>query len=362
MIRMLVIAAAMASLPLAASANDTTAQFGNAGLVFTKTDSIEMRAEELFISQARVRVQYRFFNKASHDQTLRVAFPLPDMTSEYAFSSISVPTAFHVKVDGRPVAVELEQKVMAGGAERSALLAKYNLPIDPAIDDLVEILTALPKEAWRELADAGVVEIEPDVDGDLLRQNWTLTTTYHWEQTFPAGREIVVEHDYQPSVGHSPAVSSIIGPHGESNLGWPQEAMQKYCIDTAFLTAVDRAAGSGRKPDDVWHEKYIDYVLTTGANWSGPIGSFHLVVDKGLPDNFVSFCAEGVKKISATAFEVRKTNFIPKEDLHILIVKKFRTPADPTEANWDEHGYGVPNGGYEYYEPLRKQKAGQKAN
>ena len=96
MIRMLVIAAAMASLPLAASANDTTAQFGNTGLVFTKTDSIEMRAEELFISQARVRVQYRFFNKASHDQTLRVAFPLPDMTSEYAFSGISVPTAFHV--------------------------------------------------------------------------------------------------------------------------------------------------------------------------------------------------------------------------------------------------------------------------
>jgi hypothetical protein len=35
----------------------------------------------------------------------------------------------------------------------------------------------------------------------------------------------------------------------------------------------------------------------------------------------VSFCAEGVQKIAPTQFEVRKTNFEPKDDLAILIVE-----------------------------------------
>jgi len=34
----------------------------------------------------------------------------------------------------------------------------------------------------------------------------------------------------------------------------------------------------------------------------------------------VSFCGDGVKKISATAFEVRANDFIPTRDLNIIIV------------------------------------------
>ena len=44
----------------------------------------------------------------------------------------------------------------------------------------------------------------------------------------------------------------------------------------------------------------------------------------------VSFCGNGVKKISPTAFEMRKINFTPEADLHVLIVKKF-TPKDLQE-------------------------------
>jgi hypothetical protein len=42
-------------------------------------------------------------------------------------------------------------------------------------------------------------------------------------------------------------------------------------------------------------------------------------VDKGAPENLLSFCMDGVKKISPTQFEVRKTNFEPAKDLDILI-------------------------------------------
>ena len=60
---------------------------------------------------------------------------------------------------------------------------------------------------------------------------------------------------------------------------------------------------------------------------SGPKGStlFRLVVDKGKPDNLVSFCMDGVRKISPTQFEVRKTNFEPRRDLPVLIVEFYTT-------------------------------------
>jgi Domain of unknown function (DUF4424) len=47
-----------------------------------------------------------------------------------------------------------------------------------------------------------------------------------------------------------------------------------------------------------------------------------LVVDKGDPQNITSFCAEGVKKINATQFEMRKKNFVPSKDLKVLILRR----------------------------------------
>ena len=67
-------------------------------------------------------------------------------------------------------------------------------------------------------------------------------------------------------------------------------------------------------------ERRISYVLKTGANWAGPIKAFHLVVDKGQADRIVSFCGDGVKKISPTVFEVRASDFTPTHDLNILIL------------------------------------------
>jgi hypothetical protein len=84
------------------------------------------------------------------------------------------------------------------------------------------------------------------------------------------------------------------------------------------------------KPDQTgllsspFFERRIAYILTTGANWAGPINDFHLVVDKGAADSLVSFCAEGVNKISATQFEVRHANFTPSRELHVLILYRPR--------------------------------------
>jgi hypothetical protein len=43
-------------------------------------------------------------------------------------------------------------------------------------------------------------------------------------------------------------------------------------------------------------------------------------VDKGKPDRVVSFCLDNLKRISATAFEMRVANYTPNGTLKILLV------------------------------------------
>ena len=91
-------------------------------------------------------------------------------------------------------------------------------------------------------------------------------------------------------------------------------------MDEAVTAAARRGWASGLHYSETW----LDYVLVTGANWSGPIRDFRLVVDKGSTDNLVAFCAEGVTRISPTQFEVRRTNYTPTRDLNVLILNGAR--------------------------------------
>src|SRR5271163_3596607 len=75
----------------AALANDSTAELTTGGLVLAKSADIEMRSEELAISEKEISVRYRFFNHAASDQTATVAFPMPDIVWEGPDMNIAVP-------------------------------------------------------------------------------------------------------------------------------------------------------------------------------------------------------------------------------------------------------------------------------
>ena len=64
-------------------------------------------------------------------------------------------------------------------------------------------------------------------------------------------------------------------------------------------------------------------MLTTGANWAGPIGTFRLIVDKGSEKNLVSFCGTGVAKTGPTTFELTYKDFVPDRDLDILFIQRW---------------------------------------
>lgn len=324
-----------ALLALPVLAIDSTAELAAGGLVLTRTDAIEMRSEDLFISAEAVQVRYVFVNTSGKPVTTRVAFPMPDIGGEYFFESdTAIPDRedpanildFRTMVDGKPVAMAVEQRAIANGVDQSAWLKAHGIPLALHLDGVGARLDALPRAAQEEAMRLGLVTLEEFDQGKgwekHLTPAWILKTTFHWEQTFPAGTEVVVEHRYRPAVGGS--VDTMVGSADWSTDDYAREMRQRYCIDDSFVAGV-RAGVRGAAPMG-YTERRIAYVLKTGANWAKPIGDFRLVIDKGDTRNLVSFCASGVKKISPTRFEMRKTNWRPEQDLYILLLQPHGLP------------------------------------
>ena len=317
------VAALLAALVLAApaAANDSVASMGTGGLIFQRTDGIEMRSEDLYVSAREVRVRYRFYNRTDRDIGTLVAFPMPDLLggieSDVALEDpLQMP--FTTTVNGRRVATNIEQKAVLNGVDRSGLIRGLGVPLSPRGEATMQALGALPQPQIDMLIEMGLVEDRSWTDAGVrhleLMPLWTLKTTHYWTQIFPAGRELDVRHRYAPAVGGSAG----------SNFGYPVtegadqagEDSARYCADDAFRAGARRMRTRGLYLSETW----VDYILTTGANWAEPIGEFRLVVDKGRSRDLVSFCGEGVRKISSTRFEIRRRDFTPTRDLSVLIL------------------------------------------
>lgn len=317
-----------------ALANDTMAALGTGGLVFVQTDAVKMLSEDLYISPSQVKVRYEFRNEGDADTRTLVAFPLPDITGGPDFM-VSIPTedpenifGFSTLLNGEPVEAELHQYVFAHNIEYTDLLVGMGVPLTPFGDETLAAIAALSDGQRAELAYAGlVVPLEYDAGQGWQTEYypaWTLRSTYSWEADFPAGETVTVEHSYKPSVGGTVAVTFLAEPYDGYDPA--AEYKRKYCTDDAFIQAVERTLPS---PDERYSapffENWISYVWSTGANWSGPIGQFHLTVDKGRPDSLVSFCWDGeVTKTSPTTFEMEAEDWWPpwNRELEILILNR----------------------------------------
>lgn len=309
-----------------AFANDTTAALTAGGLVFGKTAEIEMRSEDLSISEKEVVVRYRFFNRAAADQTVLVAFPMPDVDWSDG-NNISVPDdesenflGFRTNVDGVAVKADVEQKALVDGKDVAARLKALNIPLMPRAKKTHNALDALPKDKQKQLEAEKIVRLDEYDAGKGMERHmapaWTLRQTYFWKQTFPAGREIAIEHRYTPSVGATVQTSVL---DRQADPATKREYQSRFCADKDFVNGVSALTrkNKGIPPMEI----RLSYVLTTGANWAGPIGDYRLTVDKGTPNSLVSFCETGVKKIGPTTFEVRRQNFTPARDIDIMIVR-----------------------------------------
>jgi hypothetical protein len=262
---------------------------------------------------------------------LTVAFPIPDLDLSEG-DNFAIPAndptnflGFETKVDGKPISFTIHQGAYLGNKDISAALRKAGVPLLP-IGPQQARLSDLPEGTRQQLISQGL--LLPNGNDERGRQlyaaAWTIKTAAVRQQTFPANQPVLVEHRYQASLGMS--FDTVLRKGVRQNKAMTEEInryRKNYCVNDAFLAALDKLAGGAEANTTKIQERRISYILKTGANWAGPIKDFRLTVDKQKSDRLVSFCADRVKPISPTLVEFTAKDFTPDKDLKILILGRF---------------------------------------
>ncbi|WP_168880197.1 DUF4424 family protein [Rhizobium sp. P28RR-XV] len=317
-------------------ADDSSATLGTGGLVLQKTDKIALVSEELYLSTTLIRISYRFRNLTNADYSTTIAFPMPAFPGGGSNSTTVVPDPasdnfmkFQTIVDGRPAPSQLEQRAFLtvngkADVEITDKLKALHIPLVPTSDATEAAIRRLTDVQRKDLANANILDPgSDDYNGQpaTLYPLWTLQSRYWRNQTFPKGKDLIVQQSYVPVVGSQSSLSIGSPDMDRDRLNFYRET---FCTDETFMKA---ARGLYKKVADdnattfQAFEQYLSYVITSGGNWAGPIGDFKLIVDKADPKMLVSFCGNGVKKISPTQFELDIKNYEPDRDIDVLLLK-----------------------------------------
>lgn len=341
--RILLGLAALLALPLSAFANDGYSGLSSGGLEFQKSDAVEMKSEELYLSPTKVRVDYVFKNTSNKDVETIVAFPMPPlspgdrkgespMAPEIADSKDLNIMGFTVKVNGETVNPDREVKMFLKPKDSDWSVWSWDLLKTPGTDvtkrlqalEVPETFDTDAIMAWYDKLPAKTKEelTKDEVFADIYGYGsplptYVISTKYFWTQNFPAGREITVSHEYRPIRSGSVFYLN-------------DELKKNYCIDPGTEKAITTAqakAESGAKNEHGFSVNYIgisflDYILTTANTWKGPIGRFKLTLDKANEQNLTSLCMDGIKKTGPTTFTIEKTNFSPDKDIRVVFFEK----------------------------------------
>lgn len=303
--------------------DDSSAMLGVGGIVLTKNADIRMATEDLYLSPKQVKVHYTFVNDSGKDIDTMVAFPLPDVNNyDLAESPMGTTTdttpnfvGFALTVDGKKITPTPEERAVLNGKDVSAQVRAAGLPLNIVIGGGYEKLAKLSAVSRAALIKAGLIEDEGD---NNLHAKWTTLTKFYWQQHFPAGGTVTVDHTYQPVTGQT-FFGATMFDSKESMSYYTQ-----YCIDSGTkATILARLAEIKNQTSSMLNQYTTDFVIVTANNWKGPIGKFHLTIDKLKPDNTLSLCWDGnLQKTGPTRFESTLTNFAPKKDIQLLVLEK----------------------------------------
>jgi len=312
-------ACALAVEPSLSMANDSSAEMGAGGIELVRNDWVTMAKEDLYISPTEIKVDYVFESSADDARDCLVAFPMPDIKPiDYLEGDLGIPNResdnflnFTVTADGKPVTPSLEIRALSYGIDVTDELKSLGLPLSPFADQEATLIAKLPEATRKSLRMRGIVNGEYGTD--VLYPSWTLRSTYYWTQNFPAHGKAAISHTYTPAVGSTFYYPSNLDESGQRD---------DYCIDSGTEAAIAKAIKASGQEFMLAHT--LSYILITANNWAETIHDFHLVVDKKEPGNFVSTCLAGLKKINPTQFELRKSDFMPDDDLSFLFLEPFK--------------------------------------
>jgi hypothetical protein len=314
----------LVALPFAAVADDGAASLATGSIVFTHIAPVRMKAEDLYVSPVKVRVRFEFANDTEKDFETVVAFPLPDIdVGNYWTEALGTITddpvnfvGFTARVEGAPIHFQVEQRAISIKTKQdvTTLIKKAGLPVNMLTPSrtgaFYKLLKSLPPAKLKKLIDAGA--LDPGWQGLPGYPYWTMQTRFFWTQRFPAHKTVMIEHSYQP----------ISGSYNSASYFTEDRAGAPFCVDAPTRADIQTLVHTHDKAQSSSVARYTDYILKTAKTWNGPIGRFHLTLDKLKPENVLSLCWDGsLKKTGPTTFEFTRTNFTPVRDINLLVLE-----------------------------------------
>jgi hypothetical protein len=313
--------------PDIARADDSSAELGTGGLVLTHSDAIRMAAEDLRISPRDVSARFQFINDSTTDIDTIMAFPLTDIdTSRFSEEPLGQTTkdplnfvGFEVVADGKRIAFQTEQRAFYKPRDVTEIIRRAGAPLNIVDAGFTKTLDGLPPAKRKLLEAADLIDEE---SGSYPHPHWTVRTRFLWRQHFPVGKTVTLDEHYHPVTGQSQFGADELKPQNEDG----SHRLKTYCIDPGRKKII--AAMLAHNHSTPQNGNYLtafatDYVLVTGNNWKGPIGHFHLVLDKLKPDNALSLYWDGeLKKTGPAIFERTRENFAPSSEIRMLVVQE----------------------------------------
>lgn len=295
------------------SANDSAVGENNGSIEFLQQNEISMAKERLLIASDRINVDYVFINHSAQDITVPVAFPMPAINKSYGQDHSSGIANFKISVDGKPINSTSRWRVMRTNEnfeEVEDVTAKV-LQSGWTIPQLIKLLKN--DSPFENNGEQGSLRLPPEWINDGYPQI-AVQQYFIWQQSFPAGKEVMIRHSYTPSFsGGVP-----------SNLDWilGGEYSDKCLTPTTRKALKQLDAGIKERNEDGsanigWG--ILRYILKTGANWKhGVIGDFTLRIHKSHKNEVVVPCfSYPLKQIDPLTLEFKQKNFKPDNDLDI---------------------------------------------
>ena len=309
-----------AAAPALAEGSDPPLAAG--GLLIGPNAGITVVSQDLRLSEKTIEATWELVNASDADLTTLVAFPLPNLTpvdADLFEGRGGDPVDFlgsTIEVDGKKVAPSVEQHASVLGLDVTARLAADGVALNPYSSPKArEALARLSPDKRAFYTDRGMALW---LEGAPTGLSWTVSTTFHWMQSFPKGRTVRIVHRYRPIVGRELLTEATL-----DRWATPGGGRDAPCLDKAGGEALKKALAAAKRPDGstALMQRRIAYRLAPPDGPTGPIGRFRVSVEKPKPTTLAAVCLDGAAGRSGpTGIVFEATDFVPKSDLSVMLV------------------------------------------
>lgn len=317
------------------SANDSSYGSQNGTFRLEKSADVSLKKETLTVSLRRITVDYVFKNESSRPLVIPTVFPMPPMI--FSDGDTNTIGGFTVAVDGRSLEPKRHLVALFGGVDITSQLRKQGWN-EARLVELLKIGGRYGSEGERRRALIPVDWISKGWISGEGEPRFTLQEYFTWELEMQPWQQRSVRHSYAPSrLSTVPITGEDLLQWEGAVETWPDQKNKPAPRTRAVIREADPALaerlGDPKTRERFFEPTYLEYKLTTGGNWKGPIQDFTLIIEKRSAGTvFTDYAhpqlqAMEIRRPDSNTILYHATDFVPQEELRFLF-------AEPMRLDW----------------------------